>query len=582
VVASRATDPRRRAAGPRSLVLALEAQAEAEGRAIRDNTIWSCALVYAVIAAAYGLRGSPRYVFLAALLLFVQQLLATGHHARLLSLVSAANAIRASMPPRRLAGTLWRGAALAVRESYLALFLCFDAAWLIHGYARPHPAPSFSVYLARLEVGPITGPMLLLFTVGFWLTYAALFNYGDFVARDEETHLASPLRGGSGASIDRVRLSVGVKIGTGQTIRINGYRLTRTGAQALILWPGFFQNGFVYDLFAETGSLAEYLHQSGFDVWIFHPRGTGGSDGRRLRASLDDYAATDVPAIIEFVAGKIAAPPILVGHSQGGITAILSLMGVELRSDGSVRLSDDAARTRQNMLRGLVTLGAFPSFVSSHETDLQRFVRRGLPVRLFGLTVRIPLPPLLALVRPFPFLGVPIDTHFRRALITNVALRWLTLPVFLVLELVGRMAFWEFLYHVPNVRTPARRQLFFTTIEGTFTGILQQFYDAVYQGGMRSRDLAVNYSEHYARLRLPVSFVAMELDGFVDQPSMVKLMFEGVSSDVKFETHIPRLGHEDFFMVPSYFPSALEGILKLCPAGDSGLFAMPVREWSHS
>ena len=43
-------------------------------------------------------------------------------------------------------------------------------------------------------------------------------------------------------------------------------------------------------------------------------------------ASLDDIAAVDVPAFIRFVRHQAGRRPIYVGHSQGGLTAIMSTL----------------------------------------------------------------------------------------------------------------------------------------------------------------------------------------------------------------------------------------------------------------
>ena len=58
----------------------------------------------------------------------------------------------------------------------------------------------------------------------------------------------------------------------------------------------------------------------------------------------------------------------------------------------------------------------------------------------------------------------------------------------------------------------------------------------------------------------------MELDGFVDEPAMVRLMFDRVSSATKFNAYIPGKGHEDLFMLPACFPLVLESIQKLLPS----------------
>ncbi len=540
------------------MVGGLEEQAESELRAIRINRNISAAMVFAVIAAAYGLRGAD-YVFLSALLLFVQQVFASVHHTRRLVLSSAAFSARAGLPARRIARPWLLGAAVAVRESYFVLFLCFDTSWLLHAYAEPVPALSGRLYLDRLAVGPLSGLGLVAFTLVFWIAYAGLFVFGGAVASEPEmSHSLSRPEEGRESVSTRIPFSVGVSTRAGR-ILLNGHRLPRAGASAVILLPGFTQSALIYDLFPGSASLAEHLWGRGYDVWMLHPRGTGESGGRCEHASLDDYAAADIPAIIAFVAERVPAPPILVGHSQGGITSLLCLMGVEIQGDGTLRLSDAAASSRQEALGGLVAIGAFPSFVYEREAPLQRLVRRGFPV----LGVEIPLGPLLRLVRPLAFLGVPISARLRRAMTSRLALRVLLFPVSVVLEIAARLPFWEFLYHIPNVTVAARRQVFFATIEGTFTGILEQYYRAIHDSAMRSSDGAIDYSNEYGRLHLPISFVSMELDGFVDEPSMIKLMFDRVSSQTKFNAYLPGVGHEDIFMIPACFPQIYEAINKL-------------------
>ena len=63
----------------------------------------------------------------------------------------------------------------------------------------------------------------------------------------------------------------------------------------VILFPGFFQNDMFWDLMPGDRSLAEYLNKSGMDVWVVSPRGTHGSDGRRSKATMDNFAAVEYP-----------------------------------------------------------------------------------------------------------------------------------------------------------------------------------------------------------------------------------------------------------------------------------------------
>lgn len=567
MAANRATEP-----DPRWLLLAaaLEARAEAERQAIRTNTALSSALVFVAVAAGYVAPAASHYVFFAVLPLALQQLFASGHHARRIALESAARAARAGLPGPCIPCAWLDGAALAIRDSYLLLFACFDTAWLAHAYLLPSPAVSAQVYLERLSIGPLPGLGLVLFTVVFWFVYPLLFLYGRFLdARGKAGELSAvpaAVLGNAARSVERIAFSLSVITRDGTPIRLNGYRLPRPGARALILWPGFFQSAVVYDLPAEPVTLAEHLHQRGFDLWLVHPRGTGGSGGARLRSSLDDYAASDVPAIIAFVADKVAQPPLLVGHSQGGITSLLSLMGATFRHDGAIALSDREAQQRQSALAGLVTLGAFPSFVSSQPSALHDFVRNGFSLRIFGGTLRIPLAPLLRIVRLLPFVPVPPSVRWRQALLASPVLRCLLYPLYALLRFASLLGAWEFLYHIPNVSLRARERLFLLSIEGTFSDILEQFYRAVLHSRLCSLDGRVEYSREYARIVLPVCFITMELDGFVDQPSLVRYLFEVVSSPLKQRLHIPGIGHEDLFMNAAHYAQLSDGIEQLCAA----------------
>jgi pimeloyl-ACP methyl ester carboxylesterase len=549
------------------LAAALDARAEAERQAIRANTALSSALLFLTIVAGYSASGAARYVFFAVLPLGLQQVFASGHQARRIALESAARAARSGLPGPRIPCAWLDGAALAIQDSYLLLFAAFDTAWLAHAYLLPSPAASWQIYLERLSIGPLPGSGLVWFTVAFWFVYPVLFLYGRFLAASgkagELSAVPAAVLRDATQSVERIAFSLSVSTRGGAPVRLNGYRLPRPGARALILWPGFFQSAVVYDLPAEPVTLAEHLHQRGFDLWLVHPRGTGGSGGARLRASLDDYAASDLPAIIAFVAERVAQPPLLVGHSQGGITAILSLMGATFRHDGTVALSDREARQRQSALAGLVTLGAFPSFVSSRPSALHDFVRNGFSLRVLGGSLRIPLAPLLSIVRLLPFVPVPPSVRWRQALLASPALRCLLYPLYALLRLGALLHAWKFLYHIPDVSPRARERLFLLSIEGTFSDVLEQFYRAVLHSRLRSLDGGVDYSSEYARITLPVCFITMELDGFVDEPSLVRYLFEVVSSPLKQRLHIPGIGHEDFFMNATHYSQLCAGIEQL-------------------
>ena len=367
------------------------------------------------------------------------------------------------------------------------------------------------------------------------------------------------------AGLQRVRFSVVVTAYDGSHITLNGYRMPNEGQQPVILWPGFYQNGFCFDLIENGGSLAEYLWRNGLDLWVIHSRGMGGSGGRGMFCALDDYAASDIPVVIDYVAGKSGRKPIYVGHSQGGNTALMSLMGACKRSDGSVVLSDEESETPQSRLKALVTLGSFLDFTFSKQPSLQDFIKNGVVISILGKRLQIiKSSVILRVLHILNFFPIPVSYTLRERMLARRHLRILLAPLTIILNVCARLGIWEFLYHIPNVGDDARRYLFYRTQEGTFWGILAQHYRAIAGGAMLSFDGNVNYSENYHRLKLPVSFVSMELDSLADPVKMKESMFDAVSSSEKFYTEWMGQGHEDFFMNPEYFPQALAVIMKVC------------------
>jgi pimeloyl-ACP methyl ester carboxylesterase len=375
------------------------------------------------------------------------------------------------------------------------------------------------------------------------------------------TDVAAP----SVARLQRTAFSVAVTTYDGSLITLNGYRIPNEGMQPVILWPGFYQNGFCFDLVPGCGSLAEYLWRNGLDLWVVHSRGTGGSSGRGLFCTLDDFAAFDIPTMIDYVGRSAGTKPIYVGHSQGGNTALMSLMGACKRPDGTVWLSDEEAGARQSKLKALVTLGSFLDFTFSKQSSLQDFVNNGAVITVFGKRLRIIKSSLiLKVIHVLNFFPIPVSYRLREKMLAERYLRVLLAPLAIILNFCSRLTVWEFLYHIPNVSDEARRYLFYRTQEGTFWGILAQHYRAIAAGAMLSFDRRVNYSANYHRLKLPVSFVSMELDALADPVRMKESMFDAVSSSQKVYTVWAGQGHEDFFMNPVYFPEALEVIRKVC------------------
>jgi len=545
-------------------------QMEEIRRSIGINRHLAVGIVLITLLSVYSKPGASPYEFAVFLPLLILQGFATVKYRRLMETAHRWYATSAGVVRHRIKIPIITPVSLAVKDTYFYLFICFDIIWLLKPYIHPAPAIDFKQYCARLGFGFVTGEILLIFSIVFWIAYIIFFVMGIYRCKDLETWQNAPshIQYGDnsvpGQKPAHVPFSIHFKTYKNKRIHLNGFHIPNKGKQPLILWPGLFQNGFVYHLIPGETSLAEYLWSNGFDIFVIHSRGTCGSGGIWSHTSMDNYAASDIPAVIDYVNRHTGQKPIYLGHSQGGITAIISMMGVQISPDGLVTLSDKLAQERQVKLKGLVTIGSFPDLKVGENKWLKNLVEDGIKVKIFGksitiLTTRM----LLFLTKCFIYLPMPVGMKLRHALLEKKYLKILLAPIYFLLNVASRLKLWEFLYHIPNVSNKARRYLFYRTMDGTFFGILNQFHRAARDQVMMSYDKNVYYNENYHRLTLPVSFLGMELDFLADAAKMEEHLFTSVSSKKKYFMMVKDKGHEDFFMNSNYFPWVLEAIKKV-------------------
>ncbi|MBI3365142.1 MAG: alpha/beta fold hydrolase [Ignavibacteriae bacterium] len=369
--------------------------------------------------------------------------------------------------------------------------------------------------------------------------------------------------------VRREQFDIPAKTYDGRPFTLRAVRLVNEGHQPLILWEGFYQNGMFFDLMSGEGSVAQYLCANGFDVWIIDSRGNGGSTGKAYPASMDDFAAIDIPAVIFFVIEKTRSKPIYIGHSQGGNTALMSMMGVCKTFTGEVYFSDEESEIRQSSLKALVTLGSYLDFTFSKPSSLQEFVRNGIVISLFGKKIQImSSTSLLNMLKIFTRIPVPVPLSLREAMVNSRLLRWLLFPLTFLLNIISTLKSWEFLYHIPNVTGKARRYLFYRTMQATYWGILAQYQQSILHEQMTSSDGRVNYSENYPRVLLPISVVTMEYDTLADPVETKRIMFPKLGSKQKYFTEWMQQGHEDFVMNPGFFHQLIDAI-GMVNAGDA-------------
>lgn len=112
-------------------------------------------------------------------------------------------------------------------------------------------------------------------------------------------------------------------------------------------------------------SLAYYLWLKGYDPWFANYRGVGRnefeSDTGSLLTNLDIWACLDTPACIDKVYQVTGMPPIIGGHSTGGLVSYCYLQGVYMDKNDlgkdfvpHVKQSKALSEERNKMIKGFI------------------------------------------------------------------------------------------------------------------------------------------------------------------------------------------------------------------------------------
>ena len=128
-------------------------------------------------------------------------------------------------------------------------------------------------------------------------------------------------------------------------------RYARPGAPPVLLLHGWLQSPRGMDSDVPGHSIARHLSASGFDVFVGCFRGAGRgrtrSGSRGGSWSPAQKAAHDLPAMISAIRRRTGATPSLVGHSLGGLVALLYMAGAALDPEtGEIRPSARHAARR--------------------------------------------------------------------------------------------------------------------------------------------------------------------------------------------------------------------------------------------
>lgn len=114
----------------------------------------------------------------------------------------------------------------------------------------------------------------------------------------------------------------------------------------VLLVHGMSANHYNFDFRPEV-SLAAYLQDQGWDVWVPELRGDPGAAGpagaRRGDITFDDLAERDLPAIVDRVLQVTGEPQLLwVGHSMGGMLLYTAVSSYPEKLLGGVAISSPA------------------------------------------------------------------------------------------------------------------------------------------------------------------------------------------------------------------------------------------------
>jgi pimeloyl-ACP methyl ester carboxylesterase len=294
------------------------------------------------------------------------------------------------------------------------------------------------------------------------------------------------------------------------TLSLNRYRPepgSRVETFPVILCHGLGMNGTVWNL-KKGKSLAEYLRQRGFDVWVVDLRGAGrsskpgwvvlhdllsGPDLHPMRYentsfrfdhnnwNLDDHIREDVPTILSKVKEVTGATRVhWVGHSMGGIVILGYLI-----------------RTQDPSIAGVVALATSMS----------------MP------------PPLNDVLK---VLGQHADMKQLVYLVNNR----MTARFFGVMSSFGGTPMDPLLYNRKNMENDVVGTLMARAIEDLSPGVLEAYIGLIKTGELRATDTDLNYSLSLNKVEVPLLLMGGKSDAMCSTVSLYDT-YRGVASHDK-------------------------------------------------
>lgn len=346
-------------------------------------------------------------------------------------------------------------------------------------------------------------------------------------------------------------------------LRLSLKRYASPGGRPLLVVHGFASNDIYWDSPVEKYSFAKFLHARGFDVWIGNLRGAG-SRGFRSESpagprhwTVEDYAAFDLPALVEKVQESTQRTVTLVGHSLAAWVFEGYLSGVYLK-DG--RPAPDPVRAAGNAerIRSVVTIAGMYKLtwpkklknflkdpVRNHEdyrNSNYAFEAAALAVPIWHASYRMNELPL-------DYLGHILDLPLGKIPYIGKILERVSGGFWR--ELAGTPLF-EMLYNSSNMDPQVVLQYARKSLEDPGPRLLEQLRNAIltkksyeYYHLRRPRD-AYDYSVWRRNIRVPVLFVAGERDMLAHQEGIRSGGFKQYSeARNRAFILVPEAGHLD-------------------------------------
>lgn len=238
-------------------------------------------------------------------------------------------------------------------------------------------------------------------------------------------------------------------------------------------------------------SLARYLWEQGYDVWVVELRGAGRStkpnwwNGKRYNWSFEDYVYHDAPALLRVVLRETKAAKVhWVGHSMGGMIAYAILM-----------------TPMAGKIASAVTLGS------------PTMSQVGHPLLDLGVPYR-------GLLRFLPN-RVPIGTLAR-----------LTAPLAPLLAKILARQIHELGWHAGNANEELFRTLMLTAVDDIPASLLREFARWYELRAMTDRYGLFDFMEHLERITTPMLIVAGSRDGLTPVQDL-RAVYERIRSKDK-------------------------------------------------